>query len=123
MLHFPELLVNFICFCVLAGFNTRPGHSEKMFHPGGGMKQTELISPSPFPQNHDESTTKISLKGFCKYSKDKIAIANIYLLITIASAVSPYHPVNKEYKEKAEIKDIIQKVKRYWYCISFVDIF
>ena len=87
------------------------------------MKQTELISPSPFPQNHDESTTKISLKGFCKYSKDKIAIANIYLLITIASAVSPYHPVNEEYKEKAEIKDIIQKVKRYWYCISFVDIF
>ena len=50
------------------------------------MKQTELISPSPFPENHDESATKISLKGFCKYSKIKMAIANIYLLITFASA-------------------------------------
>ena len=52
-----------------------------------------------------------------------MAIANIYLLITIASAVSPYQPLNEEYRRKAEIKEIIQKVKRYWYCISFVDIF
>ena len=98
MLHFSELLVDFICFCVLAGFNKRPGHIEKCFileEGGGGMKQTELISPSPFPQNHDESATKISLKGFCKYSKIKMAIANIYLLITFASAAYHCNPANE----------------------------
>ena len=48
MLHFPELLVNFICFCVLAGFNTRPGHSEKMFHPGGGNEENGIDFSEPF---------------------------------------------------------------------------
>ena len=75
------------------------------------MKQTELISPSPFPENHDESATKISLKGFCKYSKIKMAIANIYLLITFASAAYRCNPANEvsnyEYQDK---RGIIRKV-------------
>ena len=52
MLHFSELLVDFICFCVLAGFNKRPGHIEKCFlleGGGGGLNEANGIDFSePF---------------------------------------------------------------------------
>ena len=52
MLHFSELLVDFICFCVLAGFNKRPGHIEKCFlleWGGGGLNEANGIDFSePF---------------------------------------------------------------------------